>query len=77
MRRPGFIFLAMLLAVSCAETGMRDVPYTDALQAKIINDPELPWQWNYHNDASLAKGDDIFAAGGDIYLFEAEKQAQK
>lgn len=183
MRRTGFIFLAMLLAVSCAETGMRDGLYSDAFQAKIINtpvnsaagrllikavpegcgldfgeiygykisteplfpgnndnisgldrwhlltfdpkadmeaianavaaderveivqydiliepifseglqakvqtrsavrsteempfnDPELPWQWNYHNDASLAEGDDTFVAGADINLFEAWK----
>ena len=39
MRRPGFIFLAMLLVVSCAETGMRDGSYSDAFQAKIINTP--------------------------------------
>lgn len=38
-----------------------------------FDDPELPWQWHYFNDASLDDGEGRFVAGADINLFEAWK----
>lgn len=36
-----------------------------------FNDPELPWQWHYYNDASLEEDYGNFVAGADINLFDA------
>ena len=38
-----------------------------------FNDPELPWQWHYYNDAGLDEDYDNFAAGADVNLFDAWK----
>lgn len=37
-----------------------------------FNDPELPWQWHYHNDQFIDDGD-MTAIGADINLWDAWK----